>query len=202
MTEELTERQGKILEFIGEYRGKNGYPPTLKEIGLKFHISSPNGVRDHLRALERKGYIQRQVGRSRALEILRPVRISGNYPIIGNVAAGTPIMAEENFDGFLDLSQLFGDDSKLFALKIRGESMIKAGIMDGDYVIIKSQERVDDGDIAVVYLDGEATVKRFHCNGKRVRLVPENDTMEPIEFSLEEREFRVGGKVIGVVRKA
>jgi repressor LexA len=202
MAEQLTERQGKILEFVVEYGRQYGYPPTLREIGDKFRISSVNGVRDHLRALERKGYVQRQGGRSRALEVLRPGRTSGAYPIVGKVAAGTPILAEENFEGFLDLAGLFGDDAKLFALKIHGDSMIKAGILDGDYVIVKSQQQVEDGEIAVVYLDGESTVKRVKRRGALIRLVPENDSMEPIEFSPEDREFRVGGKVVGVVRKS
>ncbi len=175
----------------------SGYPPTVREIGTRFRISSPRGVSDHLEALERKGYIEKAAGKSRGLRLLR--KLSG-VPIVGSVAAGSPILAVENTEGELDVADLFGTDD-VFAVRVQGDSMIGCGIFDGDYAVIRKADRVDNGAVAVAYIDGEATVKRVFRTRSGFRLQPENEAMEPIEVDESTPDFRIGGLVIGVVRK-
>jgi repressor LexA len=201
MKSPLTPRQKQILDFILEQIDVRGVPPTIREIGSQFGISSPNGARDHLIALQRKGYLKRTPEKSRSLEVIEALRRDRGKPILGRIAAGKPILAEENFQGLLNLNTLFGRDTSLFALRVEGDSMIKAGIFQGDFVIVKHQSEIGHGEIGVVYIDDEATVKRIFAEGDRLRLQPENDAMSPMFVHREDDSLRIGGKVIGVVRK-
>jgi len=197
----LTFRQRQIFDFILTQIDSRGVPPTIREIGVQFGISSPNGVRDHLLALQRKGYLKRTPEKSRSLEVAEALRRDRGKPILGHIAAGKPILAEENFQGLLNLNTLFGRDAAIYALRVEGDSMINAGIFHGDFVIVKHQPRIEHGEIGVVYIDDEATVKRIFVEGDRLRLQPENDAMDPVVIARDDDRLRVGGKVIGVVRK-
>ncbi len=200
MTRTLTGRQEEVLRFILDYLERHEYPPTLKEIARHFGFSSVNAVRDHLRALEQKGYLRREADKSRAIVLSGKFRRRG-LPLIGEVAAGSPIMAEENFQDFIDLGNFFGGDQRTFILRVKGESMVEAGIHDGDMVVVSHQPTLESGEIGVVYLGEEATVKRVFFEGDRLRLQPENRDMSPVVVSREDPEFRIGGKVLGVIRK-
>jgi len=197
----LTSRQRQILDFILAQIDSRGVPPTMREIGVQFGISSPNGVRDHLLALQRKGYLKRTPEKSRSLEVAEALRRDRGKPILGHIAAGKPILAEENFQGLLNLNTLFGRDAAIYALRVEGDSMINAGIFPGDFVIVKHQPEIEHGEIGVAYIDDEATVKRIFVEGDRLRLQPENDAMDPVVIARDDDRLRVGGKVIGVVRK-
>jgi len=199
MGQPLTDRQRQILRFIIDQVRDTGFAPTVREIADHFGFRSPKAASDHLVALERKGYIRRTPGRSRAIELTDQVRIDRGVPIVGHIAAGTPVMAEENFQGVLDLQELFGRDD-VFALRVEGESMVDAGIYDGDYVIVRRQDTIQSGQIGVAYIDNEATVKRIFDQGGQFRLQPENPRMEPIVVSGDAPDFRIGGKVLGIVR--
>ena len=207
---ELTPRQREVLNFIRTFTARHGVPPTVREIGARFHVT-PRAAFDHLRALERKGALQRRasVGRtSRALTIAgstapspyRPV------PVLGRIAAGAPLLAEENREGDLPVaaSALPGGGEDVFALRVRGESMIDAHICDGDLVLVRRQDSAQPRDIVVALVgDGgqtEATVKRFLRDGDSIVLKPEHPTMAPIVVDPREREVRVLGKVVGVLR--
>jgi len=206
---ELTDRQREVLSFIRMFTARHGVPPTVREIGGKFQVT-PRAAFDHLRALERKGALQRRAsaGRtSRALTIAGAT--SGGYhivPILGRIAAGLPLLAEENREGDLPVaaSALPGGGEDVFALRVRGESMIEAHICDGDLVLVRRQDSAQPADIVVALLgDGgeeEATVKRYLRDGDRVVLKPEHPTMPPIVVDPRERPVRVLGKVIGVLR--
>ncbi len=198
MQKKLTARQENIFNFIKEFALEKGYPPTIPEIQAEFNIKSPNGANNHLKALTRKGYISRDSSRARALNI---VGLNDGIPILGNVAAGAPILAEENLEGYFKLQDMYRGSDNVFMLRVQGESMIKAGIHDGDYVIVKMQQTVEAGEIGVAIIDGEATVKRIFCDGNMVELVPENDTMKPITVTRADPSFSIGGKVIGVIRQ-
>jgi repressor LexA len=199
MVRRLTDRQEEVLSFITGYLDRQGYPPTLKEIAAHFGMASPNAVRDHLRALEGKGFLRRAADKSRAMLVLgRPHR---GFPLIGEVAAGSPVTAEENRQGFVDLGDFFGRDSGSFVHRVKGDSMIGAGIHEGDLVVVNHQPTLESGDIGVVFLGGEATVKRVFLEGNQVRLQPENDRLSPIVVRRDDPELRIGGRVIGVVRK-
>jgi repressor LexA len=159
-------------------------------------------VRDHLGALERKGYIRRKAGASRSLTLEAAARPPAGRPLIGTVPAGTPVLAEENFEGYLDLNDYFGRGDGTFLLRVRGESMVGAGIHDGDIVVVRYQKEVESGEIGVAFIDGEATVKRvFPAKDGSCRLQPENPEMEPISIRAGEEEFAIAGKVIGVIRR-
>jgi repressor LexA len=201
MKDPLTDRQRQILDFILEQIDRRGIPPTIREIGARFGISSPNGVRDHLLALQRKGYLKRTPEKSRSLEVAERLRRDRGSPILGQIAAGKPILAEENFQGLLNFELLFGRDSALFALRVEGESMTGAGIFPGDFVVVKHHPEIASGEIGVVYIDDEATVKRIFLEGDRLRLQPENETMDAVFIGRGDDRLRIGGKVIGVVRK-
>jgi repressor LexA len=201
MRPRLTARQRQILDFILEQIDSRGFPPTMREIGAQFGISSPNGVRDHLVALQRKEYMKRIPEKSRSLEVAEDLRRDRGKPILGNIAAGKPILAEENFQGLLNLNTLFGRDAAIFALRVEGDSMIKAGIFHGDFVIVKHQPEIAHGEIGVVYIDDEATVKKIFMEGNQLLLQPENDAMSPVVIRREDTRLRIGGRVIGVVRK-
>lgn len=202
---ELPERQQRILRFIEETVTSQGYPPTVREIGLAVGLLSPASVQSHLAALEKKGFIRRGSAKRRALEVLRPSgpgrgsNGSGHsrIPLLGRVAAGAPLLAMESADEAIDVSDFLGEPDGCFALRVTGSSMINAGILHGDVVVVKRQETAEDGDIVVAMIEDEATLKRFFREVDQVRLQPENDTMAPI-FS---RDPRIVGRVTGVMRR-
>jgi repressor LexA len=204
MDPRLTERQQEVLGFIQEFSETHGVPPTVREIGGRFHVT-PRAAFDHLRALERKGYLRRRSteGRSsRALTLAVPRSTAREVPILGRIAAGAPLLAEENRDGALPLDPAWiggrGDD--VFGLRVRGESMINAHIVEGDLVLVRRQDHAQSGDIVVALVDGEATVKRFGRDGRVVLLRPEHPTMAPIVIREGEKDVRILGKVVGLVR--
>ena len=202
MKGKITERQQAIYEFIREMTASRGMPPTMREIGAKFGIRSTNGVEKNLLVLERGGYISRERGKSRGIAMIGGSRPSDSVPLLGRVAAGLPVLSPENKDGDLtvDLS-LFAlkSSQQVFALGVRGDSMMDAHILDGDTVLVQEQSVAMNGDIVVVMVDGEATVKRFFLENGRVRLQPENRTMEPLYF--DGGDLRIIGKVVGVMRR-
>lgn len=201
----LTKRQQLVLEFIQESIQENGFPPTLREIGAHFGIRSTNGVNDHLLALQRKGYLRRQDMKSRAL---RPTASAGGVPrevpLVGRVAAGQPLLAIENLEGSLrvDSGLLPSEGGTYFALRVRGESMIGAGILDGDIVFVRQQEEASSGTIVVAMVGDEATVKTLYRDGERLRLQPSNPAVAPIVVGRDDgRTLRILGIVVGVYRK-
>ncbi|HAN30012.1 MAG TPA: repressor LexA [Myxococcales bacterium] len=215
---DLTARQRNILDYLVEHVNEHGYPPSMREIGQFFGIRSTNGVSDHLRALERKGYISRSAQKGRGIQLLRsadgaqltrstvstsPLKgpDAANWvevPVLGRVAAGMPILAVELAEERLSLPAAMVPPES-FALRVNGRSMVEAGILPEDLIFVRKQPRVDNGDIAVAMVEGEATVKRWYDEGGRVRLQPENRDMEPI-FVEADRELKVLGKVVGVWR--
>jgi repressor LexA len=200
----LTDRQREILDFISRSIAKRGYPPTLREIGSHFGIKSTNGVNDHLRALEKKGYLHREDLKSRAL---RPIVSAAGemveIPILGRVAAGQPLLAARNYDDSVKVDRFFiGQNREVFALRVKGESMIEDGIFDGDYVFVRKQLQANSGETVVVMIGDEATVKRYYPEGETIRFQPANAQMEPI--LVRKRDFKsvnILGIVIGVYRK-
>lgn len=207
---ELTSRQREVLNFIRTFTARQGVPPTVREIGEKFRVT-PRAAFDHLRALERKGALRRRSSArrtSRALTLVEPV--SGPYrpvPILGRIAAGGPLLATQNHEGDLPVapSALPEGGENVFALRVRGESMIGAHICDGDLVLVRRQDDAQPNDIVVAWLDsesgeGEATVKRFLRQGDRIVLKPENPVMAPIVVNPRERRVQILGKVIGLLR--
>jgi repressor LexA len=204
---ELHERQQQILEVIEEMIKAQGYPPTVREIGAAVGLCSPASVQGHLSALEEMGYIRRGSSKRRALEVVRPsdaVRSQvvplpsrAGVPLVGRVAAGVPLLAEENVQDTIDIPRFLGEEGACFALRVTGSSMINAGILDGDIVVVRQQETADDGDIVVALLEDEATLKRFYRESDQIRLQPENDAMEPILT----RDPRIVGRVTGVLRR-
>ena len=200
----LTRRQEEILDFIRAEVHRRGFPPSVREIGEAVGLSSSSTVHSHLDALERKGYIRRDPSKPRALEVLdfRDTERAIDYgsvravPLVGQVAAGSPILAAENIEGTMSLPAEMADESA-FLLRVRGDSMIGAGILDGDFVVVRQQDTATNGDVVVALLDDEATVKRFFRESDRVRLQPENPTMEPI-YS---RDVKILGRVIALFRR-
>jgi repressor LexA len=205
----LTKRQREILKFILQNIAKQGFPPTIPEIQKKFDFNSPTAVNDHLAALQKKGYIARQPFTSRGIRVIgtnTPVKSDTSstiqVPIVGRVAAGAPILAEENVEGYLSVDKSLTQQTKnIFALKVRGDSMIKAGIFDGDYVIVNKQSIVNQGEIAAVLIDDEATIKRVYINASEIKLQPENDSLEPTILDLRKENVSIVGKVKAVIRK-
>jgi len=194
----LNDRAREISRFITRYAREHGYPPTIREIGQAFGIASTNGVRYYLDLLERAGHLKRNGKISRGIELAQAPAATG-IPILGRVAAGQPILAEESLEGTLDLGDMFGDPQGLFALRVRGDSMVDAGIHEGDYVIVKSQERASAGEIIVGLLGDEATVKTYQPRAGRIELVAHNPKYDPIVVE-PGTEFRILGVVRGVVR--
>jgi len=197
----LTDRQKAIYDFLLKTIREKGFAPSIPEIGKQFRIASTNGVSDHLKALEKKGYIRR-VGK-RAIEVANALgktvlNATREVPLLGRVPAGKPFLSEENTEGFLAIPVDMGS-GKQFALQVKGDSMIGAGIMDGDRVIIKQQGTAENGEIVCAVIDGEATLKRFYKKEGVVMLKAENEKYSPITVS--EGEFRIAGKVIGLLRK-
>lgn len=198
---ELTGRQREILEVIRDQVREKGYPPSVREIGQAVGLSSSSTVHGYLARLELHGYIRRDPTKPRAIELLdnpvRPQGLTRHVPVLGRVAAGTPQLAVESIDETFPLPYEWLRDADGFMLEVRGESMIEAGILPGDRVVVRRQQHADDGDIVVALLDEEATVKRFFREPGRVRLQPENRTMEPI-FA---REVEILGRVVGLIRR-
>ena len=204
---ELSRRQRDVLDYITAAIQQRGIPPTYREIGDALGISSTNGVADHVKALVRKGYLRKAGGgaargiqlTTRAQPVERGDTVS--VPVIGTVAAGSPILAEENYEKslHLDASLLTGGES-VYALTVRGDSMVEEGILDGDLVIVRSQATARNGDIVVALIDDEATVKFFFREGDRIRLQPAHPTMDPIYVDAR-NETAVQGIVVGVFRK-
>ena len=202
MLTQLTLRQKSIYEFLATTIREKGYAPSIPEIGQRFKITSTRGVFDHLQALEKKGYIKR-IGK-RAIEIVSQSGRSAlpeakEIPIVGRVRAGAPLLAEENLEGFLTVGNEIVRGKETFALKVKGDSMIEDGILDGDLVIIRRQETANNGDIVCALIANEATLKRFHRKGNEVTLRPANKNYDPIVVS--KGEFRILGKAAGVIRK-
>jgi repressor LexA len=208
----LTDRQREILEFISQSIRERGYPPTLREIGLQFGIRSTNGVNDHLRALEKKGHLLREDLKSRALRPVGPrgpVRATTRdedmveVPLIGRVAAGAPLLAVENVEDTVKVDRFFiGQTKEVFALRVKGDSMIEDGIFDGDYIFVRKQLQANRGDIVVAMINDEATVKRYYPEGDSIRFQPANSAMQPI--MVRKRDFKAVnliGLVVGVYRK-
>ncbi len=198
---DLTSKQREIFEFLLECARQGGRIPTLREIAGQFGFKSLNGVNDHLAALERKGYISRRANSARGIEIAAEYlqEAPRGLPIVGRVAAGAPIAAIENLDGYLELDSLY-DVGCHYALRVRGDSMIDAGIWDGDFVIVREQPSLENGEIGVAIVEGEATVKRIRRLGATVELIPANELYRPLTVDLATTDFRIGGKVVGVHR--
>jgi repressor LexA len=204
----LTARQREVLEIIEKHMRERGYPPSVREIGEAVGLTSPSTVHAHLAALQRHGYLRRDPTKPRAIEVRwdptsdavidrRPVR---HVPLVGDVAAGTDVLAQENVEEVLPLPADFTGEGDLFMLRVRGDSMIDAGILDRDYVVCRSQKTADEGDVVVAGIPGdEATVKRFTTNGDKVVLEPANERLEPMVF--DPPEVRVFGKVVTVLRR-
>ena len=198
----ITDRQQAIYEFIRATLDTRGIPPSMREIGEEFGIRSTNGVEKHLAALEKSGHIARERGKSRGLSLHAGSRSQATIPLLGRVAAGTPVFSPENREGevMVDLAAFSLKSSHdLFALTVRGESMVNAHITDGDTLLVRAQTQAQNNDIVVALVDGEATVKRFFVENDRIRLQPENSTMKPLY--LERGDFRIVGKAVGVMRR-
>jgi repressor LexA len=195
---QLTDRQKEIYQFIRQKIEKRGYGPTVREIGEAFSIKSPNGVMCHLKALEKKGLITREEHAARAIQLVDHRPPAQGLPFLGKVAAGSPILAEEQ-DERLDVDNLFSGPNR-FVLKVTGNSMIKSNIQDGDYVVIQHQETASNGERVVAMVDNEVTLKRFYKEKDHIRLEPANDEMAPIIVDASQ-DARVLGVLVGVVRK-
>lgn len=207
----LTEKQRRVLEFIEQFTKEQGYPPSVREIGAAVGLTSTATVHGYLERLEKKGYLDRAALKTRAMRVINPVSEGTaeeaetgvtadekymEVPIVGRVAAGSPILAQEQVEGYLPLSFDFAKNKDLFVLRVRGESMINVGIYDGDLIIVSRQPDAANGDIVVALIEDEATVKTFYREQGYFRLQPENDTMEPILVN----EVAILGKVVGLFR--
>jgi repressor LexA len=213
--EELTERQREILTFIVKETEVRGFPPTIREIGEQMDIRSTNGVNDHLKALERKGYLNRGEQQSRSLVPTKRARMllglgvkkdSGlvEVPLLGRVAAGAPLLAQENAEDSVKIDSFLigGAGREVFALRVKGQSMIEDGIHDGDYLFVRKTPSAQPGDIVVALIEDEATVKRYYPEGERIRFQPANAAMSPIYVSKADfRSTMLLGIVVGVYRK-
>lgn len=203
MPESLTERQRQILQFIKDEIRTKGYPPSVREIGEAIGLSSSSTVHGHMTRLEEKGYIRRDPTKPRAIEVLdgstTKLQRTITVPVVGRVTAGQPILAQETIEDHFPLPSDFvrADESDLFFLKIQGDSMIEAGILDGDLVLVQRQQHASNGDIVVALIEDEATVKRFFKEQDHIRLQPENRFMDPIIVP----DCQVLGKVVGLVRR-
>jgi repressor LexA len=213
--EELTERQREILTFIVKETESRGFPPTIREIGEQMDIRSTNGVNDHLKALERKGYLNRGEQQSRSLVPTKRARMllglgakkdSGlvDVPLLGKVAAGAPLLAQEHMEDSVKIDSFLigGAGREVFALRVKGQSMIEDGIHDGDYLFVRKTPSAQPGDIVVALIEDEATVKRYFPEGERIRFQPANKDMQPIYVSKADfRSTMLLGIVVGVYRK-
>jgi repressor LexA len=197
----LTKRQQEIFDFIKKYSAKHGYPPTVRDIGKAIGLGSPSTVHAHLHNLEKLGVLKRDPSKPRALELLREqarkaVAPSG-LPVVGRVAAGAPVLAEENIEEYVEVPPIAGGEDGEYVLRVAGDSMKDAGILDGDHVVVRPQDTARNGEIVVALVGDEATVKRFFKERDHIRLQPENSALEPIRT----REAQVLGRVVGVCRR-
>jgi len=215
----LTDRQRAVFNFIADHVRANGWPPTVREIGRQFRLSSTGSVRTYLHALIKKGYIGHEAGISRGIRILKEADGSAvvapagrmpavrtyrtrQIPVVGRVAAGPPILAIEDIQEIIELDeQLSPSRGELFALRVRGDSMINAGINDGDYVFVRPQRSAESGDIIVAVLDGEATVKTYVPLNGKISLQPANESMKPTIVDPGKSDFTIIGKVAGMMRR-
>jgi repressor LexA len=198
----LTKRQREIFDFIKRYSSEHGYPPTVRDIGKAIGLTSSSTVHAHLANLEKLGLLRRDPTKPRALELLGEAArkmIPGRpgLPLVGRVAAGAPILAEENIEEYVEVPQIAGGDEGEYVLRVRGDSMKNAGILDGDFVVVHKQETAANGEIVVALVGDEATVKRYFREDDHIRLQPENEALEPIRT----REAAVMGRVVGVFRR-
>lgn len=204
----LTKRQQEIFDFIKRYSGEHGYPPTVRDIGKAVGLASSSTVHAHLANLEKIGLLRRDPAKPRAIELLdravgnavdnvRSIVRPSGLPLVGQVAAGQPVLAEENIEDYIPVPQVAGGEDGEYLLRVRGESMKDAGILEGDFVVVRPQSAAEDGDIVVALVGEEATVKRFFKERDHVRLQPENSEMEPIRS----KDVRVLGRVVGLLRK-
>jgi repressor LexA len=197
----LTKRQQEIFDFIKRYSAEHGYPPTVRDIGKAIGLTSSSTVHAHLANLEKLGLLRRDPTKPRALELLgqaaRKVVGPSGLPLVGRVAAGQPLLAEENIEEYVDVPEIAGGDKGEYVLRVQGDSMKDAGILEGDYVVVRPQDTASDGQIIVALVGEEATVKRFFKESDHIRLQPENSAMEPIRV----RDVLVLGRVVGVCRR-
>ena len=197
--EGLTPRQQQVLEFIRESVRANGYPPTVREICAALNLSSPSTVHAHLANLERLGLIKRDPTKPRALDVVQDLRPRRPLPLVGRVAAGQPILAEENIEELIDVPAFLRRDDDDFVLRVQGDSMADAGIFNGDFIVVHAQDQVQNGEIVVALVGDEATTKRYYNEGRTVRLQPENELYEPIIVNAD--EVQLVGRVVGVLRQ-
>ena len=197
--EGLTRRQEQVLEFIRESVRVDGYPPTVREICAGLSLSSPSTVHAHLANLERLGLIKRDPTKPRALAVVQDLRPRRPLPLVGRVAAGEPILAEENIEEYVDVPAFLRRDDDDFVLRVQGDSMIDAGIFNGDFIVVHAQDQVQNGEIVVALVGDEATTKRYYNEGRTVRLQPENENYEPIIVNSDEVDLV--GRVVGVLRQ-
>jgi repressor LexA len=199
----LTKRQQEIFDFIKSYAGEHGYPPTVRDIGKAIGLTSSSTVHAHLANLEKAGLVRRDPSKPRALELLveKAKRVApgapAGLPLVGQVAAGQPVLAEENIEDYVEVPPIAGGDDGEYILEIKGDSMRDAGILAGDHVVVRRQDTASDGEIVVALVGEEATVKRFFKEADHVRLQPENPSVEPIRT----RDAQVLGRVVGVFRR-
>ncbi len=201
-TRKYRRNKDKIYNFICDFVMENGYPPTVREVGEAMGMNSTSTVHSYLRSLEDEGLIRREPSKNRAIDIMteiRPLeeRQIRTLPLVGRIAAGVPITAEQHVEDTLPVAKDLIRDENSFLLKVRGDSMINAGIYDGDYIVVRPQDTAQDGEIVVALIEDEATVKRLYHEGNMIRLQPENDEMEPIIL----KEVTIQGVVTGLFRK-
>ena len=204
---ELTPEQHRVVGFIIKYRSESGFPPTVREIASALGYKSPNNVRQHLRLIEQKGFIRLLPGKARGIEISATLaaeefgeEVDEGVPLIGSVAAGKPITAIENVDGYVTLDRSIFRGDGLFALRIKGDSMTGMGILNGDIVVVRKKAQAEHGEVVVVIIDGDATLKRFIKEGGTIKLRAENPAYEDILLD-PGSSLQVAGKLVGVIRK-
>jgi repressor LexA len=196
---DLTEKQRRILEFLKEYTKNHGYPPTVREIGEHFKFLWA-AARGHLQALQRKGFIRLNPSKSRGIEIPGLMPSTGSMvPVAGKIRAGKPILAREDIDTHIMVDKSLFPHQNAFSLRITGDSMVEAGIFEGDYVIVRPQKTIENGEIGVVLIEDEATVKRVYIKNKKIILKPENRNMQQTKHNPD--EVSIIGRVVGVIRK-
>jgi len=203
--QELTPNQNRVLNFLKDFVQEKGFPPTLREIASHFELKGPRGPQKTLNILEKKGFIRKVPGGSRAIEILSYPQFSLTHilpvPIVGRVRAGEPILAIENIEGYINLDRTFIASEDVFLLRVEGDSMIDAHIQDGDFALVKPQPNAENGEIVVVLIEDEATIKRIFHRRDLIRLDPANPKMEPIVVKKGEKKVTIVGKVVGIFRK-
>jgi repressor LexA len=202
---ELTGTQERVYHFLKKFMGENGYPPTLREIASHFGLKGPRAPQKTLNILERKGYLRRSTGGSRAVEILGAfpafIKETVSVPIVGKVRAGEPILAVENIEGYVQFDRSLLSSKNVFLLRVQGDSMIEAHIQDGDFALVQPQSSVKNGEIVVALIEDEATIKKIFHHRDLVRLEPANPSMEPIVIQKGEKNVSIVGKVVGIFRK-